>query len=379
MNRKAIDETVKRKLYAESMGRCMNPKCQRELFSANGDIIEKAHIDPYCKTEDNSFDNLILLCPSCHTDFDKNHAFTSEEVSEWKRIRREELERYFSKKYNSFEELRRVVAPLLLENKTLYEAYYLKDNRRLWDKSEATILTNNRKLKMMLLKNMDLVQHHVNKDYSNLVYVQRFIAHVDEFENTRSDDEKKRTNLYPPEIDSMFGITPIEDSMMPSTEALECLTEKLLHSKEFKKIELGIDHPYLEMLEGGKIVKVFLNDTPRLRQLYFDNGCFKSVGVRLESLNYALKYIRSRGVNFAFLAKSNLRVISIRNKKMIFVYNYCLSQLDIIRLSPEEGSVIVNLHNWNGESCISNEAYEIAETMGAKLLTMKAFYNYVRK
>ena len=80
MNSRYIDESVKRKLYAESMGRCMNPNCQRELFCKNGDIIEKAHIDPYCKTADNSFENLILLCPSCHTDFDKNHAFTPEEV-----------------------------------------------------------------------------------------------------------------------------------------------------------------------------------------------------------------------------------------------------------------------------------------------------------
>ena len=29
---KAIVEHIKRKLYAESMGRCMNPNCQTELF-----------------------------------------------------------------------------------------------------------------------------------------------------------------------------------------------------------------------------------------------------------------------------------------------------------------------------------------------------------
>lgn len=62
-----IDEYTKRKLYAESMGRCMNPDCKIELFAENGDIIEKAHIDPYCETADNSFENLVLLCPNCHT------------------------------------------------------------------------------------------------------------------------------------------------------------------------------------------------------------------------------------------------------------------------------------------------------------------------
>lgn len=118
-----ISEDVKRKLYAESMGRCMNPACRRELFRENGDVIEKAHIDPYCKTADNSFENLVLLCPTCHTDFDKNHAFAPEDVLEWKRVRREELERAFSKQFATFEELQREVVPLLLENKTIFENY----------------------------------------------------------------------------------------------------------------------------------------------------------------------------------------------------------------------------------------------------------------
>ncbi|MGI6501631.1 MAG: HNH endonuclease signature motif containing protein [Anaerostipes sp.] len=379
MNRKGIDETVKRKLYAESMGRCMNPKCQRELLRENGDVIEKAHIDPYCETADNSFENLVLLCPTCHTDFDKNHAFNPQEVLEWKRIRRNELEKYFSKKYTSFEELENAVVPLLMENKILFEGFYIKENRKMWDKSEATILVNNRKLKMLLLANLELVQRHSSKDYSNLVYVKKYIAHIDEFESTRSELEKIRTNLYPPEIDSMFGIKPIEDSIFPSTEALECLIDKLLLKGKFEKVVLGIDCPYIQIVEEDRTQKVFLNDTPRLRQLYFEYGCFKGVGVRLDSLNYALKYIRSRNIDFHFLTEGNLREIMVRNKKMMFVYKYCLNQLDIIRLAPEEESVIVNLHNWNGESCISSEAYEIAETMGVQLLTMKAFYGYVNK
>ena len=72
MSGRYIEESVRRRLYAESMGRCMNPSCQQELFRHNGDIVEKAHIDPYCETADNSFENLVLLCPNCHTDFDKN-------------------------------------------------------------------------------------------------------------------------------------------------------------------------------------------------------------------------------------------------------------------------------------------------------------------
>lgn len=70
MVRKLIEENVKRRLYAESMGKCMNPHCLEDLFIKNGDIVEKALIDPYCDSVDNSFENLVILCPNCHTKFD---------------------------------------------------------------------------------------------------------------------------------------------------------------------------------------------------------------------------------------------------------------------------------------------------------------------
>ena len=36
-------------------------------------------------------------------------------------------------------------------------------------------------------------------------------------------------------------------------------------------------------------------------------------------------------------------------------------------------------HNWNGNSCISKQAYEMAAAMKVELLTMKAFYGYINK
>lgn len=210
-------------------------------------------------------------------------------------------------------------------------------------------MVNNRKLKMVFSANLDLFQRHKEKSYSNLHCVQQFIARVDEFEVTRVDEEKSRSILFPVEINSMFGITPVEGFMLPSTEALELLIEKLKSHSRFEEIVLGITHPYIRIIQAGKSTQVFLDDTPRLRQLYYDYGCYKGAKVRLESLNFALKYIRSRKVSYRFLSESNLREISINNTKMIFVYEYCLSQSDLMQLSPEENNIIVNLHNWNGE------------------------------
>ena len=125
MNREKISENIKRRLYADSMGRCMNPNCRKDLFIGEGDIVEKAHITPYCDTADNSYENLIILCPNCHKAFDKNSAFSPAEVKNWKQIRKEELDIFFSIQYATFGELKKETEPLLLENKMIYEYYYL--------------------------------------------------------------------------------------------------------------------------------------------------------------------------------------------------------------------------------------------------------------
>ena len=377
MSSRYIAEDVKKRLYAESLGRCMNPACQKKLFSENGDIIEKAHIDPYCESANNAFENLVLLCPNCHTDFDKNHAFTAEEVLSWKKIRREEVERLFSKKFSNFDELKDAVSPLLEENKSIYENYYLDGNKALWNKFEAKILQNNKKLKLLLSANLGVFQHNEVKDYSNVECVRQFIAHVEEFEMTRTDAEKTRAVLFPIEIDSMFGIEPVRETIIPSTESLELLIGKLESEGKFKGVTLGIEHPFIRINDGEREDSIFLDDTPRLRQMYHDYKCFRSAKVRLKELNFALKYIRSRKCDFEFLTSTNLREIMVQGQKMTFVYEYCLSEAFLKQLTPEENSIIVNLHDWNGKSCISPQAYSLAEKMRVRLLTMDDFYGCI--
>lgn len=357
----------------------MNPGCRKELFFDNGDIIEKAHIRPYCDTADNSFENLIILCPNCHTNFDKNFAFKAEEVKQWKQIRANELNSFFSIRYSSFNDLKDKVKPLLCENKTIYENYYLRGNKDLWNKFEFKILVNNRKLKNILLNNLALIQDYGDKDNSNLNLVQLFLVHIDEFEHSRLDEEKKRQILFPRKINSLFEVAPINDSFIPSVESLEILISKLQNENKFIDIYIGIDVPYISICNSGEISEIYLKDTPRLRQYYYDYRCYRRSSVRLESLNFALKYIKSRGIEFKFYEYTNLREIEVKNKKIIFVYEYCLSKVFLANLCPNSNSVIVNLHNWNGALCILSEAYEFANLINVELLDMDMFYKYVNQ
>lgn len=372
--RKAISENIKRKLYAESMGRCMNPNCEAELF-LNGDIAEKAHIIPHCETADDSFENLILLCPNCHTDFDKNKAFKGSEVKTWKTLRQQQISQIFAKEFDSFNELEKAVKPILEENKSIYENYYLKDNQKLWGKFTSNILINNQRLKLILNKNKHLLQNSSSKEYSNLEIVNQLIQHIDEFMETREDNEKIRTVLFPEKVLSIFGIQSVKDHLFQSTESLECLIGKLTDVE----ISIDIDNPHITYKDKGQIVNLNLHDTPRLRQLYEQYRCFRKTEMRLTNLNFILKWLKNNHIAYKFFRLPSLSDIEINGKHFKFIYKYCVSKAEIISLCPKIGLNIVNLHNWNGEHCISNEAHAQAESMGVKILTTDDFYKYARK
>lgn len=64
MNRDPVPAEVKRAVLVEAGHRCAIPTCRATT-------TEIAHIVPWAETQDNSFENLIALCPNCHTRFDQ--------------------------------------------------------------------------------------------------------------------------------------------------------------------------------------------------------------------------------------------------------------------------------------------------------------------
>ncbi|MCW5230368.1 HNH endonuclease [Verminephrobacter eiseniae] len=64
MSRPAIPEPLKRAILVEAGHRCAIPTCRTTT-------TEIAHIVPWAETHEHTFENLIALCPNCHTRFDQ--------------------------------------------------------------------------------------------------------------------------------------------------------------------------------------------------------------------------------------------------------------------------------------------------------------------
>jgi len=64
MNRDTIPAEVKRAVLVEAGHRCAIPTCRATT-------TEIAHIVPWSDSQSHAFENLIALCPNCHTRYDQ--------------------------------------------------------------------------------------------------------------------------------------------------------------------------------------------------------------------------------------------------------------------------------------------------------------------
>ena len=64
MDRQPISRPLEREVLMEAGYRCAIPTCKQTP-------VEICHIIPYSKVRKHEFDNLIALCPNCHTRYDR--------------------------------------------------------------------------------------------------------------------------------------------------------------------------------------------------------------------------------------------------------------------------------------------------------------------
>ena len=240
MQRPTPSRRIQKMLWSESMGHCMNPKCHNDLFRDNANIGEHAHIKPNADGGDVSFNNLLVLCRHCHKTIDDNpDQWPSNMLRQWKKARNSEIRQRFTEKFASFEDLKSVVVPILERNGRIFDSYGPTGDpsedvirHKLWLRFEGELIANNRRLEEILIANKGLL-HIANQNI-----VQDFVTHAQEFIQTREETPVSRVNLFPNEMNSMFGIERVNAGAVSNISPLQNFISQLVHEDRFVSLEL---------------------------------------------------------------------------------------------------------------------------------------------
>jgi hypothetical protein len=190
-------------LWARAAGICSNPGCRQDLTaildgSASYNIGEMAHIiakrpmGPRGRKDIdglNTYHNLILLCPTCHTRADKApKEYPQELLKRWKENHEDQIRvRGAEVRFKSPESLKKAIGRLLLENRSLWVTFGPRSDAAVsdpgsnlytvWDLRKLdTILPNNHRIINLVQANAHLLSEI---QYNSFV---KFKAHASAFE-----------------------------------------------------------------------------------------------------------------------------------------------------------------------------------------------------
>ena len=372
---------TQRMLWAEAIGRCMNPDCQSELIRDGVSIGQIAHIKAHSDGGDVSFENLILLCSTCHIQIDASRTrATIPLLEKWKSNRNAEIAGRFTNRFSSFEDLRDSAVPILKRNAQIFDSYgpngesYTEERYNLWLKFESEIVSNNRRLELILTSNKRLL-HEENQEI-----VDSFVAHAREFVETRKDKAALRVCLFPQKLLSIFGIAQTCVGLPPNLSALQNFVSHLIDTDCF--ISLGLnEEPCLTYLDKGETVMLMLEDRPRVQQIFWNGRFFRprATDVRIGSLVFFVRWLSNNGIGYRFPNMRDLTALIINGEhKVRLFYKYVLSISDMHTMTFEEGDMVVNLHNWNGAP-ISDQAREYASQIGVRLFSQDDFFIFAHR
>ncbi|MBP1874059.1 hypothetical protein J2Z19_003783 [Ensifer adhaerens] len=173
--RDAISVATKLRLFADAAGHCQ--RCLEKLFPDEmgglKHIAEMAHVIPHGDTgpryearpkgdfEVDSFENLILLCPTCHTIVDKNpEAYPRDTLLGWKRDHLGALARKQGIiTYENRRDVRDAVAAGLAENKAIWEKFAPSEGSEFkYDPESSTAITWTDRMRSVILPNHYRIQ-----------------------------------------------------------------------------------------------------------------------------------------------------------------------------------------------------------------------------
>jgi len=223
----SIEEKTKRLLLARSGGFCGNPNCNADLYPLFEsreitNVEELAHIigqaeegprgdeDLEIESRDD-FNNIILLCPTCHRRIDKfPKLYPVLTIQDWKKNHENRIIELFKiPKFDSREKARKEIEKILLTNKIVFDTFgpYSKkaeenliETEKIWEqKSIDTIIPNNRKMNALMERNYELLTEGEKYLY------EEWKQHKESFEfNKLSGDKTSAIVIYPIAFNSIL-------------------------------------------------------------------------------------------------------------------------------------------------------------------------------
>lgn len=137
--RKNIAKETQLRLFSEAAGHCQRPECLEPIFPSEmgGDkhIAEMAHVIPHGERgprheerpagdfDTDAFENLILVCPNCHTIIDKDPSgYSRSTLLGWKTGHLAALaQRQGICAYDTREQAREIVAAAMMDNQAIWK------------------------------------------------------------------------------------------------------------------------------------------------------------------------------------------------------------------------------------------------------------------
>lgn len=216
---------TKLRLFSDAAGHCNRPSCRLPLFSEEGradyHIGEMAHIlaagdagpraEPALDRQERaSYDNLILLCPNCHTEVDKSvETFPDSLLRGWKQDHKAVILAAFGiQSVSTRDEALRFVQPLLRANESIHQQYGPESATILNPEAEEAIvwkrkmihqiIPNSQKILLFADKNANLLRG------SERIVLELFRQHVDDLAERHLGNNRTIASRFPMEMNRLF-------------------------------------------------------------------------------------------------------------------------------------------------------------------------------
>jgi hypothetical protein len=228
-DRKHIPTETKLRLFSEAAGHCQQPECLQPLFPAEmggyKHIAEMAHVIPHGEAgprheerpagefKIDSFENLILLCPTCHTIIDKNpDGYSRGTLLGWKTNHLAALaHKQGICTYDKRSQVRDTVVVAMAENKAIWEEFAPSDGSSFeYDPESEAAKTWEQRMRGVILPNHFRIQAIIKANLCHMTEAERqtfarYQEHVRGLSERHVSGVADGAIRYPAEMDGIFA------------------------------------------------------------------------------------------------------------------------------------------------------------------------------